>query len=293
MMIHDAPAIRLAASAITCPCAEPYSARAMIVPMVPSAARRSGPRRALRPLSAERPEDRTHSDHAEQGPVDRRPVMHLHARNQGQKRPIGAREREEGDGADERRIDVAIVPCVAQPRAQRAGKALGRQALPRPARSAPPQERRHEPHIADAKAPERQVDAEGGNRQSAKRRADRATHIVARIVDRDGAVEIVLGNQHRRDDEPRRRRKRAGCAERKRGRQQHGRRRPMQGDDGREHNGYRCHGKLHADQEPARIDDVGQHAGRQGHKKHRQRGRDLDRRNHHRIRIEVGHQPAR
>src|ERR1700733_9857964 len=37
----------------------------------------------------------------------------------------------------------------------------------------------------------------------AKGRADRATHIVARVVDRDGAVEILLRHQHRRDDEPR------------------------------------------------------------------------------------------
>ena len=55
IVIHDAPAIRLAAAAMAGSCATPYSARARIVPTVPSIARRSGPSRALSQLSANDP----------------------------------------------------------------------------------------------------------------------------------------------------------------------------------------------------------------------------------------------
>ena len=67
----------------------------------------------------------------------------------------------------------------------------------------------------------------------------------------------------------------------------------MQCDNRREDDRYRGHGELRADQQPARVDDVGQRAGGQGQEKHRQRGCDLDRRHHHRIWIETGHQPVR
>ena len=94
IVIHDAPAIRLASAATTGSRAAPYSPRARIVPSVPSVARRSGPRQRLEPVERERPEDRTHADHAEQDAVDFGPVMHLRARDQRQKRPIGAGEGE-------------------------------------------------------------------------------------------------------------------------------------------------------------------------------------------------------
>ena len=61
----------------------------------------------------------------------------------------------------------------------------------------------------------------------------------------------------------------------------------------REGDGDREDRRLRADQETARIDDVGERAGRQRQKEHRQRGGDLNRRHHHRVGIEVGHQPAR
>ena len=127
----------------------------------------------------------------------------------------------------------------------------------------------------------------------AKGRADGATHVVARVVDGDGAIEIVLGHQHRRDDEPCRRRKRAAAAETKGRRQQHGRGRPMHGHHRCEDDRHRGHSDLRADQHPACVDDVGQRAGRQGQEKHRQRRRHLDRRHHHRVRIETGHEPVR
>ncbi len=147
--------------------------------------------------------------------------------------------------------------------------------------------------IARAETPERQGDAEGRDPQPGKGRAERTADIVTRVVDRDGAVEIVLRHQHRRDDEPRRRRKRAATAEKERGRQQHGRRRPVQCDHGCEDDRYRGHRNLSPDQHAARVDDVGQRAGGQGQKKHRQRGGDLDRRHHHRIWIKAGHEPVR
>ena len=190
-------------------------------------------------------------------------------------------------------VNVAIVSGVTNPGAQRASKPLGGQGLPRPARRPPPQQSRQHGDIAGAKTPERQRNAEGCNRQPAERGADRATDVIARVVDCDRAVEIVLRHQHRRDNEPCRRSKRATPAQTKGRRQQHNRRGPMHRDQRREDDRYRSHGKLRADQQPARVDDVGQRASRQRQEKHRQRGGDLDRRNHHRIGIETGHEPVR
>ena len=50
---------------------------------------------------------------------------------------------------------------------------------------------------------------------------------------------------------------------------------------------------LRDDQQPSRINDVGQRAGRNGQKEHWRHRRDLDRGHHQRVRVEAGHQPAR
>ena len=156
----------------------------------------------LQPVEPEGADQRPQPDHAEEHAVDRRSIVHLRARDQRKKRPIGAREQEEGERADDRRVHVAVVPDVAKARPHGAGEALGRQSLLDPARSAPPQNRRRQHETAEAIAPDGKVDAEGRNGESAESRADRPADVVAGVVDGDRAVEVVLGRQHRRDEQP-------------------------------------------------------------------------------------------
>ena len=115
MTIHDAPARRLAAIARRGSLAAPYMASAATVPRLARIARPIGPQALLQPIEPERADDRPQPDHAEKHAVDRRPVVHLRTRDQRKKRPIGAGEQEEGDGADQRRVHRAVVANVAEP----------------------------------------------------------------------------------------------------------------------------------------------------------------------------------
>ena len=161
-----------------------------------------------------------------------------------------------------------------------------------PSRRPPPDQDRKEHQITYAAAPERNADAEPCDRVSCDRRTDRAGDVVARVVDRDRAVELGSRHQHRRDQEPRRRRERAPDAEQERRAEQPRRaRRPSRDRDG-ESDRDRDDARLRGDQEPARVDDIGDRAGRQGKEKHRQGGGDLHRGNHERARIKAGHQPG-
>ena len=63
-------------------------------------------------------------------------------------------------------------------------------------------------------------------------------------------------------------------------------------NNGRERDGNDHHGELSADQQSARIHEIGKRPGREGQQEQRQPSGDLDRRHHHRVRIEAGHQPA-
>ena len=174
IVIHDAPAIRLASAAMIGSRAAPYNPRARIVPSVPSVANRSGPRRALRLLSANDPRIEPSADHAEQDAVDFGAIAHLRARDQRQKRPIRAGEGEKGDGADERRVDDrdcfwrSADRCAARCTRRSAGRVS---LVRRGARHH--MQRGKDGDIAGAKTPEWQGDAEGRDRQAGKRRADR------------------------------------------------------------------------------------------------------------------------
>ena len=68
--------------------------------------------------------------------------------------------------------------------------------------------------------------------------------------------------------------------------------RPMQRNNGGENDGNRHHGGLGANQQATGVHEIGERACREGQQEQRQPGGDLDRRHHHRVRIEAGHQPA-
>ena len=91
----------------------------------------------------------------------------------------------------------------------------------------------------------------------------------------------------------RRRRERPSDTEQERCCEERGRALEPGRDHCRERNRNRHDTRLRGDQEPARVHDVAQRAGRQGQEKQRQGRGDLDGGNHSRARIEAGHQPRR
>ena len=78
--------------------------------------------------------------------------MQLGAGDQREKSPIGAREREKCGGANECRVQVAIVPGVTHAGADCADQTFGWQSLRGPAGSAPPQQRGYDQRVGSAVA---------------------------------------------------------------------------------------------------------------------------------------------
>ena len=108
------------------------------------------------------------------------------------------------------------------------------------------------------KTPEGKVDTDCGDGEAAERRTDRPADVEAGVVDGDRAVEVVLGHQHRRDEQPCGRSERAGHPQGESRREKGDGRRQTQGNDSRKRDGDRAARDLRAKQQAACVDDVRQ-----------------------------------
>ena len=204
--IQAAPASKLATSAVGVSCARPNRTSASAVPTVPAATSPVGAEPPLGVGQREGAGDRARPNGAEQHAVGLRPGRDLVAGDERQQRPIGAGEQEEGERAHERRAQMHVVARMAQPSADRAGEALGRQMARAAPRRMPPQQRAVDAEIGRRVDPERRRNAEGRREGAAERRPDGAADVEADAVHRDRDVQILLGHEQRRYRLPGRRR---------------------------------------------------------------------------------------
>ena len=190
--IHDAPAMRLAATAVTMSPARANNAVAIELARVAAASSRSAPNFASEPSQQERTAHRRDPNGAEQYAVKCRAAGDLFARDERQQCPVGTGENEESDGPNQSGTEMRIVSCVPKAGAHGVAERFGCQSRAAFSRRTPPHKSGDNSKIAKRVEPERQGDSEGSHEDSAERRTDGTADIDAHTVRRNRRGQIAL-----------------------------------------------------------------------------------------------------
>ena len=205
-IVHDAPARTDAHTARMGSREKPNRTKAAARPTVPRATMISGPKCLRIQHQDKRAEHRAGADDREQDAIEFGTHPRLIARDERQQRSIGAGERIDRNGSDQRRPQIHVAGRMSNPGFHGAHQAFaglaGRGARRRP----PPDQRGDRGEIGGAEYPIRRRGTQSRQGEPRKQRASCAADIVAHAIGGVGAVEIARRHEQRSDRQPRGRR---------------------------------------------------------------------------------------